>query len=201
MSEEGEVSEDLENAMEGYYGLSTTSSSTSVCEDSSAMAIDYDERDMDVQEEADCSFHFGAGKKACSSLLRYEDVMDYRGNCLELSRAELDMVILGQINSQLSPQSHTKFFYKGDRVCMNTFLFLHAISDKWYSDLYKHWKTMALHLKSTEVMVNLHPMLHLLKQWKLILHLYATLLLPWHYHFLADFQTLRMSMWYCCLLI
>ena len=143
MSEEGEVSEDLENefnAMEGYYGLSTTSSSTSVCEDSSAMAIDYDERDMDVQEEADvrsydCNCQFGAGKKACSSLLRYEDVMDYRGNCLELSRAELDMVILGQINSQLSPQSHKKFFYKGDRVCMNTFLFLHAISDKRYSNL------------------------------------------------------------------
>ena len=60
---------------------------------------------------------------------------------------------------------------------------------------------MALHLESTEVMVNLHPMLHLLKQWKLFLHLYATLLLPWHYHFLADFLILRMSMWYCCLQI
>ena len=152
MSEEGEVSEALENefnAMEGYYGLSTTSSSTSVCEDSSVMAIDYYERNVDAQEETDirsfdCNCHFGAGKKACSSLLRYEDVMDYRVNCLELSRGELDMVILGQINSQSSPQSHTKFFYKGDRVCMNTFLFLHAISDKRYRNLYKHWENNGL---------------------------------------------------------
>ena len=88
MSEEGEVSEALENefnAMKGYYGLSTTISSTSICEDSSVMAIDYYERNVEVPEEADirsfdCNCHFGAGKKACSSLLRYEDVMDYRVN-------------------------------------------------------------------------------------------------------------------------
>ena len=145
MSGESEGSRALENefvAMESYYGLSKNSSEASICEVSTS---DYERRDLDIQEEADvksfdCKCHLGANSISCSSLLNYEDVVDYRANCLELTKAELDMVVLAQINSHSSPPSHTKFFFKGNRLCMKTFLFLHAISDKRYRNLYKHWE-------------------------------------------------------------
>ena len=85
---------------------------------------------------------------SCSSIFSAESIESYRSQCSELSRAELDMAILGQLSaltntSTLSvhstkhrhaatnrERSYIHFFHGGRRVCKKMFFFLHTISDK-----------------------------------------------------------------------
>ena len=75
-----------------------------------------------------------------------EQYRDIRSQCAELSHAELDMVIMGQIMATTSSsdltrhslthckkenrqRSYTSFYHQGLRVCRKTFIFLHGISE------------------------------------------------------------------------
>ena len=84
----------------------------------------------------------------CSTLFTAESLESYRRDCSELTRAELDMTLLGQLaaftncsaltahssrdwHPSVSRQrSYSLFWHGGRRVCKKTFLFLHTISDK-----------------------------------------------------------------------
>ena len=84
----------------------------------------------------------------CSNTYTEEYIESYRCQCSDLSRAELDMAILGQLSaftnsSTLSVHSskhrhspanrqraYMLFYHGGRRVCKKMFLFLHNISDK-----------------------------------------------------------------------
>ena len=99
---------------------------------------------------------------SCSSTFTTESIESYRSECSELSRAELDMVILGQISaftntSTLSVNStkhrhpaasrqrpYMLFWHGGRRVCKKTFLFLHTISDKRLRNLQESWRENGL---------------------------------------------------------
>ena len=99
---------------------------------------------------------------SCSSTFSAESIESYRSQCSELSRAELDMAILGQLSaftntSTLSVHStkhrHTPtnrqrtyvhFFHGGRRVCKKMFLFLHTISDKRFRNLQDSWRENGL---------------------------------------------------------
>ena len=84
---------------------------------------------------------------SCSSIFTAESLESYRSQCKELSRAELDMAILGQLSASTNistlsihstqyrhaatarKRTYMSFYHGGRRVCKNMFLFLHTISD------------------------------------------------------------------------
>ena len=85
---------------------------------------------------------------SCSSTFTAESVESYMSHCSELTRAELDMAILGQLSAFTNTSTHTVhsskhrhspssrqraymlFWHGGRRVCKKMFLFLHTISEK-----------------------------------------------------------------------
>ncbi|KAJ7382208.1 hypothetical protein OS493_036407 [Desmophyllum pertusum] len=51
-------------------------------------------------QESDCGCSHGKNRKPCSKSLRFQDVTEHRMQCVELTSAELDLVIMGAIQSQ-----------------------------------------------------------------------------------------------------
>ena len=49
-----------------------------------------------------CSCKFGKGEKPCSASLSLDEFVESRNNCHELTSTELDLVILGAIQSSLN---------------------------------------------------------------------------------------------------
>lgn len=99
----------------------------------------------------------------CSSMFSEDTLTGFRGDCRELTRAELDMVLLGQLSaftntSTLTTHSTTRsghpslsrqrlyshFWSHGRRICRKTFLTLHCISDKRLRNLQKSLKENGL---------------------------------------------------------
>ena len=103
-----------------------------------------------------------ASESNCSTLFRAESVESYRRDCSELTRAELDMTLLGQLaaftncsaltahssrdwHPSVSRQrSYSLFWHGGRRVCKKTFLFLHTISDKRLRNLQRNMRENGL---------------------------------------------------------
>ena len=98
----------------------------------------------------------------CSSTFTADSLESNRGECSELTRAELDMALLGQLsaftnNSTLivhstkdrhppisRQRSYRVFWHGGRRVCRKTFLFLHTISEKRLRNLQQSLKENGL---------------------------------------------------------
>ena len=116
---------------------------------------DYDDGEVALVRgflESGCGCRMGKDGKPCTSSLTFRDVFDYRANCLELTSAELDMVILGQLNAHYegselvaspsrSSSAVASYFYKNNQQCRKCFLFLHTISDKRFRNLVHHFIT------------------------------------------------------------
>lgn len=96
---------------------------------------------------------FGEGEKPCSASLALNDFVDSRNNCPELTSTELNLVILGAIQSSLncdkvstSGRSHkhrkqTRMnYYHGKRICYKIFLFLHCINKNGFYRLVMHYR-------------------------------------------------------------
>ena len=92
-----------------------------------------------------CTLHTG---RPCSGQFPIDHYIEFRGQCRELSRQELDMAFLGQLNAftfsgenavrhPTPSRQHTYavFWHCGQRVCRKTFLFLHTISEKRLKNL------------------------------------------------------------------
>ena len=102
-----------------------------------------------------CGCDLASGSN-CSTLFTAESLESYRRDCSELTRAELDMTLLGQLavftncsaltahssrdwHPSVSRQrSYSLFWDGGRRVCKKTFLFLHTISDKRLRNLQRN---------------------------------------------------------------
>ena len=128
---------------------------------------DGSETDMTEKAKVDtffantCNCKFGEDEKACSRSLSLDDFFDSRNNCHELSSTELDLVILGAIQSSLncnevsvSGRSHKHrkqprmaFYYHGKRICKKTFLFLHCLNKNRFCSLVKHYRKNGLTLR------------------------------------------------------
>lgn len=102
-----------------------------------------------------CKCKLGPDEKACSLTLTLDNFVDSQNNCKELSSTELDLVLLGTIQSSLNcndtsisgrveknrQRARMAYFYHGKRICMKTFLFLHGIHSNWLYSLVRHyWK-------------------------------------------------------------
>ena len=108
-----------------------------------------------------CKCKLGPDEKACSLILTLDDFVESRNNCKELSSTELDLVLLGTIQSSLNcndtsisgrvekNRQHARmaYFYHGKRICMKTFLFLHGIHNNRLYSLVRHYRKNGLTLR------------------------------------------------------
>jgi len=95
-----------------------------------------------LQEECGCKYARGP----CSRLFTQEQYEHVRLDCRDLSRKELDLVVLGQIMAGLSNDPETSdlryrhgekarerssmaFYHHGHRICGTTFRMLHGIGN------------------------------------------------------------------------
>lgn len=100
-------------------------------------------------QERDCGCSYGKNGKPCSISLSFEEILDHRMQCVELTSAELDLVILGTIQSQTKRTSGRKrpranYFFNGQQVCRTTFQFLYGIGKDRLSNLRKHLRENGL---------------------------------------------------------
>ena len=120
--------------------------------------VDPDYLDMEENEKVKAFVMKGCGceltsGKPCSIQLNFEHFLSFRSQCKELTKAELDMTILGQLNaftfsgeekandtthrhsSDGRQREYTLYWHRGYRVCRTTFTFLHSISEKRLKNL------------------------------------------------------------------
>ena len=131
--------------------------------DASPVSVDYQMDDIEeerkVKEYAQngCTCLQG-GSGPCCRMFSESHYQEYRSYCFEMSKGELDMLIIGQISCltntsdltrhsthhrhKLAERQHafSQLRHKGLPVCLNTFIFLHTIGIKRYKNLKKHVK-------------------------------------------------------------
>ena len=105
-----------------------------------------------------CGCKLGPKSSPCCTVFTKEAIERYRAESLELSRDELDIVILAQLRAcrtvQNQPHSThheritdrcvTKYCAHGIQVCRQTFMFLHSMGHKRLENLIKHYKEVGL---------------------------------------------------------
>ena len=105
---------------------------------------------------AGCGCKKGGGGKQCCTEFSQEYILSVRLSCAELTRSELDLVILEQLLAftNNSPgvvttsrhaggerqRSSTSFFHQGKQVCVKMFRMLHSIGEKRFKHLMKSLK-------------------------------------------------------------
>ena len=119
-----------------------------------ACTIDVNEEGK-IQEFATngCTCQLGHKQQPCCTTITSDEYKSYRISVLELTKKELDLVVIGQIAamtnlsdvrvnrhfSQTRKHQHSTFLHGGRRVCLKTFLFQHDISTKKYEALKKYY--------------------------------------------------------------
>lgn len=107
-----------------------------------------------------CGCRKGGGGKQCCTQFSREYFLSVRQSCAELSRSELDLVILGQLHAftnqspgvvtasrhaaQERERPNTLYFHQGKQVCMKTFRTLHTIGEMRLKNLAKSLKQNCL---------------------------------------------------------
>lgn len=93
-----------------------------------------------------CKCHYGIDGRACSCQFEYELIASTRMNCLEMTKSELDLVILAHLEAnrrcfddQEGSRVCINYWFKGYRVCKSTYLFLHCMGAKKYKNLITHY--------------------------------------------------------------
>ena len=103
-----------------------------------------------------CGCQKGGGGKQCCTQFSNEYLLSVRQSCAELTRSELDLVILGQLlaftnqspgvvtasrhAAQKRERPGTTYYHQGQQVCVKTFHKLHAIGEKRMKNLLKSLK-------------------------------------------------------------
>ena len=101
-----------------------------------------------------CGCSRGKNGNPCSKSFFQENILCNLNNCMELTREELDVVILSNI--QACTQEHDdkvgekrrsprcSFLYKSIPICKNMFLQLYGISDSRFRALKEHYDTFGI---------------------------------------------------------
>ena len=93
--------------------------------------------------------------KNCIQQFSREHAMPSRANAAQLTRNELDMVLLGQLmaftpcSEQHQERNRAVFYHEGNKICKNTFWFLHNIGNF-------HLKALKEHLYSKGLVPRIH---------------------------------------------
>ena len=109
--------------------------------------------DSDREEEKKIEHFFTTGcgcKLNCHQMLGKEIIEKRRNSCAELTKQELDLIILGQLaafEKERTPQSsrvRSSFHVSGSRVCKTAFLFAHGVGEKQFKNLKQHFSQHGL---------------------------------------------------------
>jgi hypothetical protein len=141
VAEEHPIFRDIERAVE--------EASDTVCNTGLWVTVENDDSE-DAEERRitrfileGCKCQLNSGSP-CSSLLSAADLLAARDECRQLTREQMDMVVMGQLCAlcHRDPQTQksktrntdrkrttTLFRYGGYRVCQKVFLFLHSLSN------------------------------------------------------------------------
>lgn len=96
-----------------------------------------------------CRHTIGVNGTPCSCLFTRELVARTRMNCQDMTKAELDLVVLANLEANRKPghdelRTHINYSLCGHRVCKKTFLFVHAVESKHYKNLVTHFSESGL---------------------------------------------------------
>lgn len=112
------------------------------------VALEVTTEEREEEEKIELFFRNGCGcKQNCHQRLGRHTVETRRNCCAELTKAELDLVILGQLaafEKEHSPHGsrlRSSFFVSGIKVCKAAFLFAHRLGEKHFKNL-KHHMTL-----------------------------------------------------------
>ena len=92
----------------------------------------------------------------CSSELSFSIVLESCANCLQLSKEELDLIVLSHLHCHLQRdevkggkriRTACNFYFMGRQICKNSYLFLHAVGRERYANLCEHYKAFGLTLR------------------------------------------------------
>ena len=127
--------------------------------------VGIEERQVDVDERTivttfTCGCKKGLESQPCSSMFSADHLVSVRGSCFELTRSELDMVVMGQMmagmNNDTSTNSASRhlsrkrqktasiFHHHGKQICEKMFRFLHTIGETRYRNLKKSLQSHGL---------------------------------------------------------
>ena len=114
--------------------------------------VDIDERASVVaMTETTCGCKKGIGCRPCSSQFSTDQIMSVRASCSELTRSELDMVVMGQLMagyyqclSYTTMRAAYTFHHRGKQVGEKMFRFLHNIGETRYKNLKKSLRSNGL---------------------------------------------------------
>ena len=111
-----------------------------------------------------CGCKKGANSQPCSSQFPFEHVLEVRASCSELTRSELDMVVMGQLMAGMNSDPTTKpgsrhtvkdqwrasssFYHQGKPVCERMFRFIHTIGETRFKNLKKSLRSFRLAMRS-----------------------------------------------------
>ena len=111
-----------------------------------------------------CGCKKGANSQPCFSQFPFEHVLEVRASCSELTRSELDMVVMGQLMAGMNSDPTTKpgsrhtvkdrwrasssFYHQGKPVCERMFRFIHTIGETRFKNLKKSLRSFGLAMRS-----------------------------------------------------
>jgi len=108
-----------------------------------------------IQDGCGCSR--GLSGIQCSSQFVQEAILNNLYNCLELTHAELDLVVLSNIQA-FTPIEETRqkrkrnppfaFLYQSRPLCKDMFLSLYGISKSWFQRLLDHWQNHGISVRT-----------------------------------------------------
>ena len=123
---------------------------------------DEDKKEVDVVEsfmDKTCGCKGGPAKTPCSMLFIKDVVMSYRSDCFALKREQLDLVVTAQLSAFCTHKSsippsyrgsadnfrpHTNFLFRGIRICLEMFVFLHGMSKHRFVNICHHFDAHGL---------------------------------------------------------
>jgi hypothetical protein len=135
-------------------------STSDSCGDAEEVQIIQSKEDEDEVQEIErfihetCGCKIGSSKRPCSHQFPKELISTYRSDCLQMSKEQLDFVILAQLSATRTHKDtipatyrgdianfrpHTSFLFRSIRICEAMFLFFHTISRSRFLNLCKHF--------------------------------------------------------------
>ena len=101
-----------------------------------------------LSETCGCSSRNGS---PCSNSLDFETLLSYRADMLQLTREEMDLIMLTAIlisiddnnvnvKGGIRKNTRCKMQFKGKQICLKTFLMLYAIGTRKFYALVSHFK-------------------------------------------------------------
>ena len=135
-------SENVNIAGENYESDNDEETDYDFLEPSEDDTREYEKQVRFRSETCGCKDFYG---EPCSNIIDMDSAIEFREHCKEISKDELDMIIKAELFSHRRSGDHTEakkhkikererpyqeFYFKGRRVCRQTFCFIHNIEKK-----------------------------------------------------------------------